>query len=242
MRDQADRQKEALRSKLIEMYRNFDLRAGHFGSLTYVSPREVVTQDCAIAAKHSATELRDAVTAWRTDRECKNGINAETIELMHDLKEAMRVCKTDEERRPSADPSPWHSYRNKPEIEKLLANSLAMLGLGELLIESGAETLSLTGSFNDAIGHRVGVNVQVKWKYDGVVWSTLSFPYFDRGDPTIINLRLLAGHGLYRFLDIAPPSLMEWRVDRGKDAFPQTDRFLAILQAVIGSLVDDHGA
>jgi hypothetical protein len=194
-----------------------------------------VTEAWAECAGRSVGELRDAITAWRTNAECKNGIDKHMSKVIDDLKDGVERWRQETEyRKKPVDLRQVEKYRNRSELASYLAGSLAEFGLDVLLpVSRYPDSLAFTARFTDAFGHRVTVSGQVKFGYGGDLWTTLHFPYYDHErDPSQLSIERLSGLAICVFLGIDRPDCMIWTADHGKDAFPNIDGYLKILRTV----------
>jgi hypothetical protein len=227
--------KEALRSRITQLFRDFDFRTGPFKDVVYCSPREIVEEAWIEYAGRSVSELRDAITAWRTNVACKNGIDPSISRVVEDLKSGVgRWQRATGYRRKPARVRMLVAYQNRDELTRFISGTLVEIGLDAPRVSRYPDQLSFGGRFADTFGHRIVIGGQVKFLYGGALRAWLQFPYYDHseGDPSMLSIEGLIGLHVCTFLGIDPPECMIWTADRGKDAFPNIDGYLKILGTV----------
>jgi hypothetical protein len=234
----SDEKKQALKLVLARMVEDFDLKNGAFAGLDYPSPRDMVTPAWAELAGHAVDDLRDALTDWRVAGNCQLDVSADDERLIEDFKKAVREWRTENEYRdlPTHLTSRDMTWGNVSEMKAYIEEALSSMGLSDVNSDYADGILSAGGIFFDKLGHRFGVRIQVKLKYGGKLDALLMFPYYDLPS-ALCNFNFLGLLGWIdsKQLNLPEPDRFVWKADRGT-TFPELDRFLGILDAVLSYL------
>jgi len=194
--------KQNLRTLLALIIRDFDSHGGWFSNIGYSSPWLIATDFWSKRSGYSALQIKNMITNLRISDITGYEFKDRDREVFDGLKNAIQSWRNE-----SGNQTPSVQLKaddiktgNAKEIRKLLEKFSDRIPLNQKTIELEAGDVALSGFLTDRFNHRVSFNLTIKLRYGGKIWFSFRFPYYNLGDPSVLDQDHITGSSLVRRL------------------------------------------